>query len=79
MKVERKLNLEQMLLLRQATVLELGPNQPQPMQLWMMVKIATMKSTTSNRLCSCRWRLVMGIKLMQREELKLSQRPRSLN
>ena len=79
MKVERKLNLEQMLLLRQATALELGPKQQRPMQLWMMVKIATMKSTTSNRLCSCRWRLVKGIKLMQREELKPSQRPKSLN
>ena len=79
MKVERKLNLEQMLLLRQATALELGPKQQRPMQLWMMVKIAMMKSTTSNRLCSCRWQLVKGIKLMQREELKPSQQPKSLN
>ena len=58
MKMERHQKLEQMLLLRLATVLELGHNQPRLMQLWMMVKIATMKSTTSNRLCSCRWRLV---------------------
>ena len=79
MKVERKLNLEQMLLLRQATALELGPKQQRPMQLWMMVKIATMKSTTSNKLCSCRWRLVGELRLMQREERKLSLRLKSLN
>jgi len=45
MKVEMPLQ-KQMLLLRQVTELELGHKQPRLMQLWMMVKIATMKSTT---------------------------------
>ena len=77
MKVERLLKMEQMLLLRLATALVLGLKQQRPMQLWMMVKIATMKSTTSSKPRSCHWRMVgQMIRLMWEA---ISQRLKNLN
>ena len=77
MKVERLQKMEQMLLLRQATALEPGLKQQRPMQLWMMVKIATMKSTTSSKLRSCQWRMVgQMLHLMWQA---ISQRRKNLN
>ena len=77
MKVERLLKMEQMLLLRQATALEPGHKQQRLMQLWMMVKIATMKSTTSSKPKSCQWRMVdQMLHLMWQA---ISQRRKNLN
>ena len=77
MKVERLQKMEQIQHLRLATVLELGPKQPLLMQLWMTVKIAMMKSTTSNKPRSCHWRMVgQMIHLMWQA---ISQRLKNLN
>ena len=75
MKVERLQKMEQILHLRLATELELGPKQPLLMQLWMTVKIAMMKSTTSSKPKSCQWRKVgQMIRLLQQT---VNRRPRS--